>query len=134
MKSLLFAAVILFTSSCQNHFSANLQKTNSSEFVVSEVMDFQVKRLSGSRVMVSWHAESNKNQNDFLIMRKSGSGGMFEKVGVVKPKQSNSLNDYVLTDLNECEDSSYYSIMQVDIKGVKYFSLSRGVKGITKKY
>ena len=133
MKSLLFA-VILFTSSCQNQFSANIQKSNSSEFVVSEVMDFQVKRLSGSRVMLSWHSEPNKNQNDFLVMRKSGSGGMFEKVGVVKPKQSNSLNDYVLTDLNECEDSSYYSIMQVDIKGVKYFSLSRGVKGITKKY
>jgi hypothetical protein len=130
MKSFLFSATILVISSCQNQFSKNLEKTNPAEStVVSEVMDFQAKRLSGSRVILSWHVKPNQSQNDFLVMRKSGIGGIFEKVGIVKPKQSNSVNDYVVTDFNESADSSFYSILQVDGKGVKYFSKAKGVEG-----
>jgi hypothetical protein len=129
MKSFFISAICLFGASCQNQFSASIQQTNTNQAVVSDVLDFQAKRLSGSRVILSWHAEPGKSQNDFLVMRKSGNSGLFEKVAVVKPKPSGSVIDYVLTDINDCPDSSFYSILQVDGKGVKYFSLARGVKG-----
>ena len=93
-------------------------------------MDFHVIRLSGSRVQLTWHATPNQNQNEFLVMRRLGTSGVFEKVGSIKPKQADAINDYTLTDTNDCEDSSYYSIMQTDIKGVKYFSASKGIKGM----
>ena len=133
MKSFLIAATITITTSCYNQFSASIQKTNSpGPGIVSEVMDFEAKRLSGARVLVSWHAQPGQVQNDFLVMRRLGSSGILEKVGTVKPKRTGTLNDYTITDLNECEDSSFYSLMQVDGKGVKYFSQFKGVKGVRK--
>ena len=134
MKSLLFAAIII-GSSCQNRFSANIQKNGSVSHteVVWPVLDFHAKRLSGSRVQISWHSEPNQSENDFVVMRKTSRNGVFEKIGIVRPKPSGGITDYALTDKNECEDSSFYSIMQVDGKGVRYFSPAKGVCGIQKR-
>ena len=130
MKSFLIAATLTITTSCHTQFNASIQKTNSpGSGSVSEVIDFEAKRLSSSRVLLSWHAEPGQVQNDFLVMRKLGSG-VFEKVGIVKPKHTASLTDYAITDINECEDSSFYSILQMDGRGVKYFSLPKGVRGL----
>ena len=133
MKSFLMFAAILMGSSCQNQFKLSIEKSNAypGTEVVGRVMDFQTKRLSGSRVQISWHSEYNKDQGEFTVMRKTGMG-IFEKIGIVKPKPSSGIVDYALTDINNSEDSSFYSIMQVDSKGVKYFSPATGVKGIKK--
>jgi len=132
MKSFLIAATFTIAASCQNQLSTTIQKTNQREYLVSEVVDLQVVRLSGARVQVSWHALPAQSQSDFLVMRKMAQGGAFEKISTMKPKQGNTISDYMITDINASEDSSYYSILQVDAKGVKYFSQFRCVKGVRK--
>jgi fibronectin type 3 domain-containing protein len=133
MKSFLIIATIFIISSCQNRFKLSMQKTTSYPGTesIGQVQDFQAKRLSGSRVQICWHSEYSQQQGEFMVMRKTGMG-FFEKIGIVKPKQVNGLIDYAITDINESEDSSFYSIMQVDAKGVKYFSPATGVKGFKK--
>ena len=96
----------------------------------SSVIDFRVQRLSGSRVMLSWHAITGQSGLRFEVFRKIGRDGSYNRIGVVRPDAgSRDIMDYSLTDQNNASDSSYYSIRQVDETGVQYHSLAKGVEG-----
>jgi len=96
---------------------------------VVQLHDFEVRRLSGKRVQLSWHTYGSKS--GFVIVRKNGRLGMPEPIVTIEPKSENeTLADYRFTDINAYEDSSFYSVLQEDSLGRKYYSKYAGVNGI----
>jgi len=96
---------------------------------VVQLHDFEVRRLSGQRVQLSWHTYGSKN--GFVIVRKKGRLGLPEPIVTIEPKGEGALlADYRFTDINAYEDSSFYSVLQVDSVGRKYYSKYEGVNGI----
>ena len=94
------------------------------------VFELTVHRLSGNRVMISWHCETEFSQSRFEVMRKHGTE-IYSSLGVVEPKlvEDNSA-DYSFVDVNVFEDSSFYCVKKTGPDGVVFFSLSRGVEGV----
>lgn len=139
MKFILLAVIICITVSCMQTKSVQLgfskkhkiEESRISNVPYSSVVDFRVQRLSGSRVQLSWHAIAGKQKLPFQVMRKIGTDGSYSPVSMIEPGESTQegLVDYVLTDLNNSSDSSFYAILQVDEKGAKYFSAPKGVEG-----
>jgi hypothetical protein len=134
MRSLLFAALLFFFSSCfVRRINVGIPKKTlieSEHPTLVSVFDMNVQRLSSSRVRISWHSKDVNEIRGFEVMRKIGKYGIFEKIGFVEVnKNTAGINDYSLTDLNPHSDSSFYSIKQLDDKGAAYFSKPKGIQG-----
>ena len=97
------------------------------------VFELTVHRLSGNRVVVSWHSEGEAAQARFEVMRKHGNG-IYSSLGFVEPKlREDNSADYSFVDVNAFEDSSFYCVKKTDPDGVIFFSLSRGIEGVGKE-
>lgn len=97
------------------------------------MFDVTVHRLSGDRVMISWHADAESRQTRFEVMRKHGPG-IFSTLGIVEPKlREDNSADYSFVDINAFADSSFYCVKKTDSEGVVFFSMSRGIEGVGKE-
>ena len=97
------------------------------------MFDVTVHRLSGDRVMISWHASGEAAQTRFEVMRKHGTE-VFTSIGVVEPRtiQDNTA-DYSFIDTNSFEDSSYYCVKKTEPDSVVFFSIARGIAGVERR-
>jgi hypothetical protein len=98
------------------------------------IADFHVRRLSGDRVMISWHTDDVSNTAKIEVMRKHEKGIPFVSLGIVEPrsKDGNSA-DYSFIDLNNFMDTTYYCLKKTSADSVVFFSISKGVEGIGKE-
>ena len=119
-----------FESATATKFSNSIYHPVKKNMVVT-IVDFRVLRLSNARVHISWHTSPGNLNGGFNVLRKIGKTGEFTKIGFVSAKKgvADAILDYALIDVNGHSDSSFYSLLQVDAKGVKYYSQSKGVEG-----
>ncbi|MGZ3846191.1 MAG: hypothetical protein ACXVBH_09045 [Flavisolibacter sp.] len=97
------------------------------------MFDVTVHRLSGERVMISWHTEAASQQTRFEVMRKHGPE-IFSSLGIVEPKlREDNSADYAFVDINSFGDSSFYCVKKTDSDGVVFFSMSRGIEGVARE-
>ena len=50
------------------------------------IVGFKVQRMSGARVLMSWHTENEQEGISYEVMRKHGRGTPYVSLGVVQPK------------------------------------------------
>ena len=139
MRALLLTGIIFFA--CSSFLSDSYygyQKPNSEDFnfdkPVKNVFDFTVQRLSGDRVMVSWHTEGEMQQARFEVMRKHEKGKPFASLGIVEPRsREDNSADYSFIDVNVFQDSTFYCLKKTDTDSVVFFSVTRGVGGVGKE-
>jgi hypothetical protein len=97
------------------------------------VFNLTVHRLSGERVIVSWHYEGEPLQTRFELMRKHGPD-MFYSLGTVEPKlREDNSADYSFIDSNDFADSTFYCVKKTGPDSVVFFSITRGVEGVGKE-
>jgi hypothetical protein len=99
------------------------------------IEDFFLQRLSGARVMLTWHTKGS-DTNGFVVERKMGYNELFFVVGFIEVKASSGKDgivDYEFTDPNNYKGVSYYRIRQKDSKGTTFYSLIHEVTGKEKQ-
>ena len=97
------------------------------------VFDVTVHRLSGDRVMISWHADGESGQSRFEVMRRHGRG-IFTSLSSVEAKSRDyNLNDYSFVDINNFADSSFYCVKEISAANVVFFSTAKGIEGIARE-
>jgi len=113
---------------------SKLLSENTSSFCSdNNVSDFNVRRLSGERVMISWHTEGELQPVRFEVMRKHEKMKPFVSLGIVEPKTTeNNSADYSFIDLNNYADSTLYCLKRITADSVIFYSISKGVPGIGK--
>lgn len=124
---LLLAALFVIQSSFYFKTTARC-----SEFVNApkRMLDFNVQRLSGDRVFLSWHTDDLKH-TVYEVLRKHKILSQFVSLGIVQPKpEDGSGSSYAFVDSNNHSDSSYYCLKQTTKDSVIFFSLTKGVEGI----
>jgi hypothetical protein len=98
------------------------------------IFDFTVHRLSGDRVMISWHTEGEPGQIRFEVMRKHGKGIPFSSLGSVEPKsKEDNSADYSFIDVNKFSDSTFYCLKKTDLDSVVFYSITKGIEGAGKE-
>jgi hypothetical protein len=106
------------------------QTVNKSE--KKNVFDVTVHRLSGDRVVISWHVDEESDQSRFEVMRRQ-RGGIFTSLASVEAKsRDHNLTDYSFVDINSFADSSFYCVKETSASNVVFFSTTRGIEGIAK--
>jgi hypothetical protein len=114
-------------NSVQSKFLSENTSSFSSDYNVSE---FNVRRLSGERVIISWHTESELHPVRFEVMRKHEKMKPFVSIGIVEPKTTeNNSADYSFIDLNNFADSTLYCLKKITDDRVIFYSASKGVPG-----
>ena len=100
---------------------------------VKGIVGFKVQRMSGARVLMSWHTENEQEGISYEVMRKHGKGTPYISLGIVQPKsrEGNSA-DYSFIDINEFADSSFYCLKKTDKDDVVFYSLAKGIGGVEK--
>jgi hypothetical protein len=94
--------------------------------------DFTIHRLSNERVFVSWHTTDDAENVTYEVLRKHHKTDLFISLGVVQPKSVEvSTADYAFVDVNDFPDSSYYCLKKTNTDKVIFYSVTRGVEGIT---
>jgi len=117
-------------NSVQSKFLSENTSSFSSGYNVSE---FNVRRLSGERVIISWHTESELHPVRFEVMRKHEKMKPFVSIGIVEPKTTeNNSADYSFIDLNNFADSTLYCLKKITADSVIFYSASKGVPGISR--
>jgi hypothetical protein len=137
MRTYVFAAVCLLASSSfingSNPFSYFSYSENDNRTRRNNVFDLTVHRLSGDRVMITWHADGESVESQFEVMRKHGVG-IFTSLGVVEPgSMEDNLGDFSFIDVNRFADSSFYCVKETAADSVVFFSVTKGIEGIGKE-
>jgi len=137
MRSLLLTGIIfLGCSSFLNDGYSLYSKTESGIYPAkasNNFFDFTAHRLSGDRVVISWHTENESEQVHFEVMRKHGKNVPFSSLGSVVPKSTEDKSaDYSFVDINTFSDSSFYCLKKTDADSIVFFSATKGVEGIGK--
>jgi len=124
MRSHLLTTVVFII--CTS-FVLNTGKPHSS----MNVLDFNVHRLRGEKVFLSWHTEGETQQVVYEVLRKHKFLSQFVSLGVVQPKfQNDNTADYSFTDVNNYSDSSYYCLKKTNSDSVIFYSITKGVEGV----
>jgi hypothetical protein len=127
-------ACSLFLNDYSSHSLVRASQNYLSHNSVRGISDFQVVRLSGDRVMVSWHTNGDNNVVKFEVMRKHKKGVPFVSLGIVEPRsKGDNSADYTFIDANNFTDSTYYCLKKTNIDSVIFFSISKGVQGAGKQ-
>jgi len=127
-------ACSLFLNDYYSHSLVRVPQNLVSYNSVSGISDFQVIRLSGDRVMISWHTNGDNNIAKIEVMRKHQKGVPFASLGIVEPKSKDDNSaDYLFIDVNNFTDSTYYCLKKTSIDSVIFFSISKGVQGAGKQ-
>ena len=137
MRTYLLTGLICLTCSS---FSENTQSNATVSFrkpasftLKPKVFDVTVHRLSGERVMISWHAEAEAPQTRFEVMRQHGQE-IFSSLGIVEPKlRKDNSADYSFIDVNAFTDSSYYCVKKTEPDSIVFFSITKGIEGVGKR-
>lgn len=132
MKQCFFIAAI-FVASSSFFWKPSLTKSHFHQSAT--IFDFFVQRLSGERVLISWHTQNESPGVRFEVMRQDRRASQYFSVDVVNPnKQSGpaSIADYAYIDSNNNADSSFYRIKKKTEDGVVFFSIPKGVEGLGK--
>lgn len=128
MRSHLLLTVFLLNSSS---FSVNLilhQRLG----LLKSFSDFTIHRLSNERVFLSWHTTDDAENVTYEVLRKHHKMDLFISLGVVQPKSVEvNTADYSFVDENDFPDSSYYCLKKTNTDKVVFYSVTRGVEGIT---
>ena len=97
-----------------------------------KIVDFNVHRFSGEKVFLSWHTEEDSKQIVYEVLRKHERLSQFVSLGIIQPKEiDDNSADYSFIDVNSFEDSSYYCLKRTTQDSVVFFSITKGVEGIT---
>lgn len=132
MRSHLLTGIFLIACSSflNDRFTIPQKSTPGNFNSCKNIFDFTVNRLSGGRVMVSWHTEGEPGQIRFEVMRKHGKGIPFSSLGTVEPKsKEDNSADYSFIDVNKFSDSSFYCLKKTDLDSVVFYSISKGIEG-----
>jgi hypothetical protein len=137
MRTYVFTAVFFLASSSfingNNVFNDRFYSENIHRSRGNNVFDVTVHRLSGERVMISWHTDGEPVQSRFEVMRKHGIG-IFTSLGVVEPGSTeDNLGDFSFIDVNHFADSSFYCVKETAADSVVFFSVTKGIEGIGKE-
>ena len=139
MRTHLFTGVIL----CAFSFFLSDNYSVQSKFITGNsgqarsgngISDFNVLRLSGERVMISWHTEDELQPVRFEVMRKHDKSKPFVSLGTVEPrsKEGNSAT-YSFIDLNNFPDTTFYCLKKTKADSVIFYSISKPVEGVGKE-
>lgn len=136
MRSHLLKGIVFI--SCSSFLSASLPVTQKSDSDIfnsgKNIFDFTVHRLSGERVMISWHTQGEPEQIKFEVMRKHGRGIPFASLGIVEAKsKENNSADYSFIDINNFPDSTFYCLKKTDLDSVVFYSITKGIDGAGKE-
>ena len=86
------------------------------------LVSFKCEELNDLTNIVSWSTISEKNNNYFTI-EKTTDGKEFHEIGRIEGAgNSNSLNNYTISDLNVKKVINYYRLVQTDFDGKKEYS------------
>ena len=118
--------------SVPNSVQSKFLSENTSSFTSDyNVSDFNVHRLSGERVMISWHTEGELQPVRFEVMRKHEKLKPFVSLGIVEPKtKENNSADYSFIDFNNFADSTLYCLKKITADSIIFYSASKGIPGI----
>lgn len=132
MRSLLLTAAILLT--CYSFLNGGRENLPSENLGTKNIFDLTVRRLSGERVIIAWHTESDAPGIMYEVMRRHNKREPFQSVGTASPeaKQDNTA-DYSFVDVNNFTDSSYYCLKKTNIDSVIFYSIAKGVEGVGKE-
>jgi hypothetical protein len=115
-------------TSPRNEYHTCLKKS------AKNIFDFTVHRLSGQRVIISWHTQGESDPVRFEVLRKHSNTVPFNSLGEVFPKlKEDNSADYSFVDVNSFSDSSFYCLKKTSSDGVIFFSITKGVEGIGKE-
>jgi len=137
MRLHFIAGVILYACSFfwngLSSVPSNFQSKNTGQFSSNNISGFNVHRLSGERVMVSWHTEGESGPVRFEVMRKHEKSKPFVSLGTVEPKirEGNSA-DYSFIDVNNFPDTTFYCLKKTNADSVIFYSISKSVAGFGK--
>jgi hypothetical protein len=94
-----------------------------------ELVDFDVKQNDCNHVNILWQTASETNNNFFTIER-SFNGKIFEMIGQIASKNSNSkvLLNYSFVDSETLSGMSYYRLKQTDFDGKSKYSKVVSIK------
>jgi hypothetical protein len=97
------------------------------------ILDFNVRRFSGAKVFLSWHTEGDVPQIVYEVLRKHKKLAQFVSLGIVKPKSvSGNVADYSFIDDNHYSDSSYYCLKKTTPDSIVFYSITKGVAGVSR--
>lgn len=97
-------------------------------------VDITVQRLSGARVLITWHTRGEGDQVRYEVMRKHGRNTQFISLGMVQPRsKEDGFADYAFIDSNDYPDSSYYCLKKTTVDNVVFYSLTKSVEGVEKE-
>jgi hypothetical protein len=137
MKSILLGALILYLP--HTLFSQQLTERQNIPYLLpggkpiapAAIVDLNVHRLSGNRVLVSWHTQSEENSKGFFIERKKQDEIAFAPIGFVGSRsmgKDSTITDYSFTDQGGAAGACTYRIRQRDASGVNYYTLGKQAK------
>lgn len=124
------AGAFLFTSN-RPGLTAKIPSGPNNILSTQRLVDFRVLRMSGGRVLITWHTERESANVSFEVMRKHGRGTPYVSLGIVQPKSGNiNSADYSFIDINEFADSSFYRVKKTNADDVVFYSLAKGIEGL----
>ena len=130
LRGMMFISCSAFLSA---GFPVNQESRIDSSNPVKSIFDFTIHRLSGHRVMISWHTQGEPEQVKFEIMRKHGRGIAFSSLGIVEARsKEDNTADYSFIDINNFSDSTFYCLKKTDLDSVVFYSITRGIEGAGK--
>ncbi len=94
------------------------------------LISFTGNRINKNEVELNWATASENNNKGFEIQRKINWNDDFETLTFISGKtKSQSLQNYLYTDENNCKFNSFYRLVQIDQDGSKFISDIIIVKG-----
>lgn len=134
MRLYFLTAAIFFSSSSFLARDFSFHRNSKSKMAnTKSIFDLRVRRLSGERVIISWHTEGDQDGVLYEVLRRHKKGDQFISLGTSSPelKQENTA-DYLFVDANNFEDSSYYCLKKTNVDSVVFYSITKGVEGVLK--
>ena len=135
MRSYLLTAAIFFL--CSSFLKINYpvgRAADPKDLMHKNVFDFTVHRLSGERVVVSWHTKDESDKMIYEVLRKHRKTEPFSSLGVVQPKsREDNSADYSFVDVNDFLDSSYYCLKKTNADSIVFYSITKGIEGVGKE-
>lgn len=136
MRSHLLTAILFFTCSSflLKDNTQSQSKTNERLLALyssRNAFDFSVHRVSGKKVILSWHTQDEEKGVVYEVLRKPAELTQFISLGKVKPKYENgSWADYVFIDANDYTSTSYYCLKKTNADSVIFYSVTKKVVGV----
>jgi hypothetical protein len=131
MRSHFLTAAFFFLCSSFSNDGYHDESLLPSDLSAKNIFGLTVRRLSGERVMITWHTEEDPQGIIYEVLRKHKTNEQFTSLGVVSPELKQGLTaDYSFVDANGFADSSFYCLKKINVDSVIFYSITRGVEGV----